>query len=87
MDYIRRHLESRILDLSISYSAILLTGPRQEGSDFPSLSVPFLYSAPVRLCSSEPGASSARSPDCPGLPPLLSAQGIEKDPAWHLSPS
>ncbi|MBP5255381.1 MAG: ATP-binding protein [Lachnospiraceae bacterium] len=31
MEYIRRHLESRILELSRSYAAILLTGPRQAG--------------------------------------------------------
>ena len=31
MDYIRRHMESRILELSRSYGAILLTGPRQAG--------------------------------------------------------
>lgn len=31
MDYITRHMESRILELSRSYSAILLTGPRQAG--------------------------------------------------------
>ena len=31
MDYINRHMESRILELSKSYSAILLTGPRQAG--------------------------------------------------------
>ena len=31
MEYIRRHMESRILELSKSYSAILLTGPRQAG--------------------------------------------------------
>lgn len=31
MKYIRRHLEERILELSKSYSAILLTGPRQAG--------------------------------------------------------
>ncbi len=31
MDYISRHMESRILELSKSYSAILLTGPRQAG--------------------------------------------------------
>ena len=31
MEYISRHLESRILELSKSYSAILLTGPRQAG--------------------------------------------------------
>ena len=31
MEYISRHLESRILELSRSYSAILLTGPRQAG--------------------------------------------------------
>ena len=31
MDYISRHLESRIMELSGHYSAILLTGPRQAG--------------------------------------------------------
>ena len=31
MRYIRRHMESRILELSCSYYAILLTGPRQAG--------------------------------------------------------
>lgn len=31
MEYINRHLENRILELSKSYSAILLTGPRQAG--------------------------------------------------------
>ena len=31
MAYISRHMESRILELSKSYSAILLTGPRQAG--------------------------------------------------------
>lgn len=31
MEYINRHMESRILELSKSYSAILLTGPRQAG--------------------------------------------------------
>ena len=31
MEYINRHMESRILELSRSYSAILLTGPRQAG--------------------------------------------------------
>ncbi|MCH5192417.1 MAG: ATP-binding protein [Oscillospiraceae bacterium] len=31
MRYIERHMEDRILDLSKSYSAILLTGPRQAG--------------------------------------------------------
>ena len=31
MKYINRHIESRILELSKSYSAILLTGPRQAG--------------------------------------------------------
>lgn len=31
MNYIARHIESRILELSKSYSAILLTGPRQAG--------------------------------------------------------
>ncbi len=31
MEYIRRHMEGRILELSKSYSAILLTGPRQAG--------------------------------------------------------
>ena len=31
MKYINRHLEDRILELSKSYSAILLTGPRQAG--------------------------------------------------------
>ena len=31
MTYISRHMESRILELSKSYSAILLTGPRQAG--------------------------------------------------------
>ena len=31
MRYISRHMESRILELSQSYSAILLTGPRQAG--------------------------------------------------------
>ena len=31
MGYISRHMESRILELSRSYSAILLTGPRQSG--------------------------------------------------------
>ena len=31
MEYIRRHMEERILKLSKSYSAILVTGPRQAG--------------------------------------------------------
>ncbi len=31
MEYINRHLEEKILELSGSYSAILLTGPRQAG--------------------------------------------------------
>lgn len=31
MDYISRHMESKIMKLSKSYSAILLTGPRQAG--------------------------------------------------------
>lgn len=31
MKYINRHMENRILELSKSYSAILLTGPRQAG--------------------------------------------------------
>mgnify|MGYP002574069946 CR=1 FL=1 len=31
MSYIVRHMENRILELSKSYSAILLTGPRQSG--------------------------------------------------------
>ena len=31
MNYIYRHMEKRILELSKSYSAILLTGPRQAG--------------------------------------------------------
>ena len=31
MEYISRHMENRILELSRSYSAILLTGPRQAG--------------------------------------------------------
>ncbi len=31
MDYISRHMENRILELSKAYSAILLTGPRQAG--------------------------------------------------------
>lgn len=31
MNYISRHMESKILELSKSYSAILLTGPRQAG--------------------------------------------------------
>lgn len=31
MEYIKRHLEEKILELSKSYSAILLTGPRQSG--------------------------------------------------------
>lgn len=31
MEYISRHMEQRILELSRSYSAILLTGPRQAG--------------------------------------------------------
>ncbi len=31
MEYISRHMEERILELSKSYSAILLTGPRQAG--------------------------------------------------------
>ena len=31
MEYISRHMEERILELSRSYSAILLTGPRQAG--------------------------------------------------------
>lgn len=31
MEYISRHMEERILELSQSYSAILLTGPRQAG--------------------------------------------------------
>ena len=31
MKYINRHMEQRVLELSRSYSAILLTGPRQSG--------------------------------------------------------
>ena len=31
MEYIRRHMEERILKLNKSYSAILVTGPRQAG--------------------------------------------------------
>lgn len=31
MEYIKRHLEEKVLDLSKSYSAILVTGPRQSG--------------------------------------------------------
>ena len=31
MEYISRHMESRVLELSKSYAAILLTGPRQAG--------------------------------------------------------
>ncbi len=31
MEYINRHMEERIMELSKSYSAILLTGPRQAG--------------------------------------------------------
>ena len=31
MEYINRHMENKILELSKSYSAILLTGPRQAG--------------------------------------------------------
>ena len=31
MNYIARHMEQRVLELSKSYSAILLTGPRQAG--------------------------------------------------------
>lgn len=31
MEYIRRHMESRIIELSQSWAAILLTGPRQAG--------------------------------------------------------
>ena len=31
MEYISRHMENKILELSKSYSAILLTGPRQAG--------------------------------------------------------
>ena len=31
MSYIIRHMENRILELSKSYSAILVTGPRQAG--------------------------------------------------------
>ena len=31
MAYITRHMEERIKELSKSYSAILLTGPRQSG--------------------------------------------------------
>ena len=31
MKYISRHMENRVLELSRSYSAILLTGPRQAG--------------------------------------------------------
>lgn len=31
MEYISRHMENRVLELSKSYSAILLTGPRQAG--------------------------------------------------------
>lgn len=31
MEYISRHMEARIIELSCSYSAILLTGPRQAG--------------------------------------------------------
>lgn len=31
MEYISRHMESRVLELSRSYAAILLTGPRQAG--------------------------------------------------------
>ena len=31
MDYISRHMEKRMLELSRQYSGILLTGPRQAG--------------------------------------------------------
>lgn len=31
MGYISRHIENKILELSKSYSAVLLTGPRQSG--------------------------------------------------------
>ena len=31
MEYISRHIENKVLELSKSYSAILLTGPRQAG--------------------------------------------------------
>ena len=31
MEYISRHMENKVLELSKSYSAILLTGPRQAG--------------------------------------------------------
>ncbi|MCM1299199.1 MAG: AAA family ATPase, partial [[Eubacterium] siraeum] len=31
MKYISRHIENKILELSKSYSAILVTGPRQSG--------------------------------------------------------
>ncbi len=31
MEYIRRHLEDKVLSLSKSYSAVLVTGPRQSG--------------------------------------------------------
>ncbi|MCR5782064.1 MAG: ATP-binding protein [Clostridia bacterium] len=31
MDYIKRHLEDKVISLSRSYSAILITGPRQSG--------------------------------------------------------
>lgn len=31
MEYISRHMENRILEISKNYSAILLTGPRQAG--------------------------------------------------------
>ena len=31
MDYIKRHLEEKVISLSRTFSAILLTGPRQSG--------------------------------------------------------
>ena len=31
MDYIKRHLEEKVISLSKTFSAILLTGPRQSG--------------------------------------------------------
>ena len=31
MEYINRHLEDKVMSLSQSYSAILVTGPRQSG--------------------------------------------------------
>lgn len=78
-----------------SLGSFLLTGPRRVGSDFPSLSVPFLHSAPVRLRSLEPSASSSRSrrrANHPGLLPLFSVRrretrGVANSPSCHLSSS